>query len=196
MASRHLVGQVKEAFPQKNRQRTSAVLPDVSNPSENAEPSASDDTTRFQAPFGTTQEEADDGDVVDVQEEEQPGAEMDILSALKVVLKKALLHDGLARGLRECVKALDRREAHLCVIASNCTEPAYERLVSALCKEHNIFLLKVPENKKLGEWAGLCKLDATGTPRKVVGASCVVVKNYGETSPELDFLLNHLKNQK
>jgi len=119
--------------------------------------------------------------------------EMDVLTALKVVLKKALIHDGLARGLRECVKALDKKEAHLCVLASNCTEPAYGKLVTALCKQHTINLLKVPDNKKLGEWAGLCVLDATGTPRKVVGASCVVVKNYGEPSPELDFLLNHFK---
>jgi len=120
---------------------------------------------------------------------------MDIIVALKVVLKKAAVYDGLARGLRECVKALDRREAHLCVLASNCTEPGYVRLVSALCQEHNINLLKVPDNKQLGEWAGLCKLDTNGRPRKVVGASSVVVKNYGETSPELDYLLNHFKSQ-
>lgn len=120
---------------------------------------------------------------------------MNILSALKVVLKKALIYDGLARGLRECAKALDRREAHLCVLASNCTEESYVRLISALCKEHNINLLKVPDNKQLGEWAGLCKYDASSKPRKIRGASCVVVKNYGETSPELDFLINHFKEQ-
>ena len=32
------------------------------------------------------------------------------------------------------------------------------------------------DNKKLGEWAGLCKIDKDGKARKVVGCSCVVVK--------------------
>lgn len=35
---------------------------------------------------------------------------------------------------------------------------------------------QVDDNKKLGEWVGLCKIDREGKPRKVVGCSCVVVK--------------------
>lgn len=31
-------------------------------------------------------------------------------------------------------------------------------------------------NKKLGEWAGLCKIDKDGKARKIVGCSCVVIK--------------------
>ncbi len=38
------------------------------------------------------------------------------------VLQNALVHDGLARGLRECAKALDKRQAHLCVLVETCTE--------------------------------------------------------------------------
>lgn len=37
-------------------------------------------------------------------------------------------------------------------------------------------ILQVDDNKKLGEWVGLCKIDREGKPRKVVGCSCVVVK--------------------
>lgn len=37
-------------------------------------------------------------------------------------------------------------------------------------------VLQVDDNKKLGEWVGLCKIDREGKPRKVVGCSCVVVK--------------------
>jgi small subunit ribosomal protein S12e len=101
---------------------------------------------------------------------------MDINEALQSVLKSALVCDGLARGLREAAKALDKRQACLCVLATNCDEPLYNKLVEALCQEHQIPLLKVDDNKKLGEWAGLCKIDKDGKARKVVGCSCVVVK--------------------
>lgn len=37
-------------------------------------------------------------------------------------------------------------------------------------------VFQVDDNKKLGEWVGLCKIDREGKPRKVVGCSCVVVK--------------------
>ncbi|TKC36680.1 hypothetical protein EI555_016585, partial [Monodon monoceros] len=37
--------------------------------------------------------------------------------------KTALIHDGLARGIREAAKALDKLQAHLCVFESNCDEP-------------------------------------------------------------------------
>ena len=41
---------------------------------------------------------------------------------------------------------------------------------------HSFNLCQVDDNKKLGEWAGLCKIDKEGKARKVVGCSCVVVK--------------------
>jgi len=79
-----------------------------------------------------------------------PKAAMSIEDALQEVLKKALIHDGLARGLRECAKALDRRQAHLCVLVESCTEQEYLKLIEALCNEHKIDLLKVSDAKTLG----------------------------------------------
>lgn len=98
---------------------------------------------------------------VEVQDEvevsgEAPKGQMSVLDALKGVLKLALMHDGLARGLREASKALDRRQAHMCVLNEACEEEAYKKLVVALCSEHKIPLIKVPDGKQLGEWAGLC----------------------------------------
>lgn len=47
---------------------------------------------------------------------------MSVEDALQEVIKTALVHDGLARGLREAAKALDKREAHLCVLVETVTE--------------------------------------------------------------------------
>jgi small subunit ribosomal protein S12e len=74
------------------------------------------------------------------------------IAALQEVLKAALIYDGLAHGIYKADKALDRCQAHLCVRASNCTEPMYVKL-GALCAEHQISLIKV-DDKKQGEWVG------------------------------------------
>lgn len=83
----------------------------------------------------------------------------------------------------------------LCVLATNCSEPMYAKLIEALCNEHNIDLIKIDDNKKLGEWVGLCRIDKEGKPRKVVGCGCVVVTDYGKETSAHGFIANYLKNQ-
>merc|ERR1711887_242813 len=145
--------------------------------------------------FNKTQMDVEDTpEVAPVVEEAVEAEPLDTVSALKQVLKKALCHDGLARGLRECARVLDKRRVHLCVLADNCSEPAYKKLIEAPCTEHGINLMKVPDNTELGEWAGLCKIDAEGNARKVVSCSCVCITDYGEQSEALDFLLKDLGN--
>jgi small subunit ribosomal protein S12e len=145
---------------------------------------------------------SDTEEVVDtpMEETEETGGEvdvgeMDIMKALQEVLKKSLVHDGLVRGLREAAKALDRREAQLCVLASDCDAKDYTKLIEGLCAEHEVSLVRVPDKKQLGEWAGLCKIDAEGNATKVVGATCVVVKDFGEPSRGYDFLLEFISNK-
>jgi small subunit ribosomal protein S12e len=46
----------------------------------------------------------------------------------------------------------------MCVLNEGCEEEAYKKLVIALCSEHKIPLIKVPDGKMLGEWVGLCML--------------------------------------
>lgn len=128
------------------------------------------------------------------------------MTALQLVLKKSLAGHGLARGLREACKvpsfsrrsvpsaseatllrrltaapalppqAIESRQAQLAVLAQDCDQQDYTKLIQALCTEANVNLITVPENKQLGEWVGLCKLDTEGKARKVVGCSCVVIK--------------------
>ncbi|XP_036351338.2 small ribosomal subunit protein eS12-like [Ochotona princeps] len=95
------------------------------------------------------------------------GGVMDVNTALQEVLKTTLIHDGLARVICEAAKALDNRRAHLCVLPSNCDEPMYVKLVEVLCAEHQINLIMVDDNKKLGEQVGLCKTDQEGKSQKV-----------------------------
>ena len=51
-----------------------------------------------------------------------------------MVLKKSLANDGLVKGLNEVCKALDRKEALLCVLADNCEDAKYKKLITSMCK--------------------------------------------------------------
>ena len=140
---------------------------------------------------------------------------MDINTAIQEVLKQALITDGLARGVREAAKALDKRQALLCILAENCDEPMYKKLITALCMEHGIPLIKVTSppslslssartdigvqvdsNMKLGEWSGLCKIDREGKARKVVKCSSCVIRDWGKEGPAHDVLQEYLKSQR
>ncbi|KAN0047617.1 hypothetical protein ACTA71_002000 [Dictyostelium dimigraforme] len=119
----------------------------------------------------------------------------DPMVALQKVIKEALAVQGVVRGLHETVKALDKRTARLCVLASNCDEPNFVRLVKALAAEHNIPLIEVPDNKALGEWAGLCKLDKDLAARKVVACSTLAIKTFGKESDDYKFLMEYISKQ-
>ncbi|XP_041020716.1 40S ribosomal protein S12-like isoform X2 [Juglans microcarpa x Juglans regia] len=86
------------------------------------------------------------------------GEAMDIMTALQLVLRKSLAHGGLARGLHEGAKVIEKHAAQLCVLAEDCDQPDYVKLVKALCADHNVNLMTVPNAKSLGEWAGLTLL--------------------------------------
>jgi small subunit ribosomal protein S12e len=120
-------------------------------------------------------------------------AELSVPDALKEVLKKALIFDGLRRGLHECVKALDRGTARLCCLAKDCENPEYTRLVRALCEEGGVHIIMVQSRQQLGQMAGLCKIDSEGEATKVVPCSCAVVTDFGTDSPALTVLLEHLR---
>jgi len=128
-------------------------------------------------------------EVVEQVEEEVP---LDLPTALHHVMQISLHHDGLARGFHEAVKALDRREAQLCILAGNCEEKEYVRLITALCKEHSIPLIKLEERETIGEWAGLCKRGPDGRARKVRPASCVVIRAWGEDTPAKQYIMEHV----
>mmetsp|Transcript_22530 Transcript_22530/g.31431 ORF Transcript_22530/g.31431 Transcript_22530/m.31431 type:complete len:149 (-) Transcript_22530:245-691(-) len=128
---------------------------------------------------------------MEVEEE----VEMSVLDALKSVLKKALVHDGLKKGLHECAKALDRRSARLCCLSKDCENEEYKKLIRALCAEGEVHVVMVESGKDLGAWCGLAKVDDDGSIKKAVRTSCAVITDFGEETHALTILLDYLQKQ-
>lgn len=85
------------------------------------------------------------------------------------------------KGLNQVGKALDRKDCFLCILAADCDDPKYKKLITALAKQNKIPLITVDSRLELGEWCGLCKYDkANGKARKVRGVSSLAINNYGE----------------
>jgi small subunit ribosomal protein S12e len=104
--------------------------------------------------------------------------------------------DGLVNGLNEVCKAVDRKEALICVLAEDCSDPKYAKLVTALAKANNVPLIQVEKRDELGEWLGHCKYDKEGNARKVKGCSSLAIKNFGEDSEALSFVQKYIKDNK
>jgi small subunit ribosomal protein S12e len=139
---------------------------------------------------------ADEEMEVEVEvEEEAPAEQMGVIEALRQVLKKALIFDGLRRGIHECVKALDRGSARLCILSKDCDNEEYKKLVQALCAESGVHLIMAESGTEIGEWCGLAKLNADGTVRKANRCSVAVVTDFGEESAALNIVQNYVKEQ-
>jgi len=104
---------------------------------------------------------------------------MEFAEALPAVVKEAINGRQLAKGLNEACRALDQRHAVLCLLADNCNDANYKSLITALCSEHQISLVKVDDNQTLGQWVGLCKFDEDGEATKIVKCSCAVITAWG-----------------
>mmetsp|Transcript_57967 Transcript_57967/g.69108 ORF Transcript_57967/g.69108 Transcript_57967/m.69108 type:complete len:145 (-) Transcript_57967:124-558(-) len=138
---------------------------------------------------------SDTEEVVAEVEVEEAEVEMSVLDALKEVLKKALIHDGLKKGLHECAKALDRRSARLCCLAKDCENEEYKKLIRALCAEGEISVIMVDSGKDLGAWCGLAKLEEDGSVKKAVRTSVAVITEFGEETRALTVLMDYLQKQ-
>ena len=62
-----------------------------------------------------------------------------------------------------------------------------------MAKQGNIPLIEVDSRMDLGEWLGHCHYDKEGAARKVKGTSSVAIKNYGEETEDLQFVLSHIQ---
>uniref|UniRef100_A0A7S3JB14 40S ribosomal protein S12 n=1 Tax=Euplotes harpa TaxID=151035 RepID=A0A7S3JB14_9SPIT len=138
---------------------------------------------------------ADTEDVAALPKPEEKKQEKSILTELPKVIQKSQINDGLVHGLNEVVKALDRKEAQLCLLADDCAEDKYKVLVEAFCHQNNIPLIHVSERNKLGEWLGYFKRDEEGKIRKLRGVSSCALKEFGESTSALEYVLNYAKEE-
>ena len=68
--------------------------------------------------------------------------------------------------------------------------------IQGLCTAHGIPLIMVSSADELGEWCGLCKIDAEGQARKIVSCSCACITDYGEDTEALSVLREYIKAPK
>ena len=126
-----------------------------------------------------------------VKVEEEVKEELNINSALAKVIKKAKLHDGVLHGLNEVVKSIDRKTALVVVLASDCQEAKYKKLIEAFAKQNSI---PVIESKRqiMAEWVGYHKVDAEGKPRKMKNVSSIAILDWVEENPATQFVQSHI----
>merc|ERR1719387_2044765 len=117
-------------------------------------------------------------------------------TALKAVIKNSMAHNGVVKGLNQVGKSLDRKDALLCVLATDCEDAKYVKLITALAKQRDIPLIEIDSRQELGEWCGQCKYDKAGVPVKIKGASSCVIKDYGETIEAHSFIEDYIAKNK
>ena len=61
-----------------------------------------------------------------------------------------------------------------------------------MAKQAGCPLIEVESRDAIGEWLGLCKYDIEGNARKVRGTSSVVIRDYGEETEALSFVLKYI----
>ena len=112
----------------------------------------------------------------------------DDIDAVRIVVTKASEHRGVKRGLSETVRALDKKTAHLCVIAEDCDEPRYVRLIKALCHQNAIPIIEGVDRETIGKWAGLSRYNKENNLKKIIKCSSIAVVDFGERTRALDYL--------
>merc|ERR1712062_700049 len=91
-------------------------------------------------------------------------------TAVQDVLKQGAIQDGLSRGLNEAVRALERKDALICLLAENCDEANYVRLVEALCRENQIPVLKIGDIRPSANGLDSAKSTAREMPARSLAA--------------------------
>ena len=115
-------------------------------------------------------------------------------TAIQTLISESISQRLFARGLNEACRNIEQRQATLCLLANNCDNSEYLKTVEGLCKESSppVPIIKVDSNEDLGKWAGLCRYDSEGNPKKIVKCSCFLIKSWPKDSEAVSFIKNML----
>ncbi|CAD8198646.1 unnamed protein product [Paramecium pentaurelia] len=100
------------------------------------------------------------------------------LTTLKRVVQTSLHRGQLSKGVHEVCKAIESKQAKFVVLADDCNEESYKKLVVALAKQFQIPVWKVEKGALLGEWIGISKFLTKTKKIKSRKCSSVAVRDF------------------
>lgn len=108
--------------------------------------------------------------------------EIEESDALKRIIQACRKDSLIAKGLHEVCKAChtsdQKLKAKYIILASNCHDHSYLKLVKHLAKKYEIPLLRIKFGETLGEYLGLCKYDKNKNIRKRTKCSSVAIRDF------------------
>merc|ERR1739838_643413 len=128
----------------------------------------------------------------------------DMKSACKDIIRNAMVADGLIKGIHETAKRIEhsdsKQKAKLVILAKSVeeSEPNYNKLVKALCREKEVPLIEFPDSETLGVYCGLYPRQSDGTfntERKKISCGVACIVDYGMHSQGYEFVLKELAKE-
>ena len=109
-------------------------------------------------------------------------------TALKRIIQTCNADSLLAKGLHEVCKALENKDekikAKYVILAKNCNEANYVKLVKGLAARNKVPLIEIEEGETLGEYLGICKYDKNKNVTKKRKCSCVAIRDFSHEVKE------------
>lgn len=103
-------------------------------------------------------------------------------AALKRIIQTCNTDSLLAKGLHEVCKAIENKDekvkAKYVILAKNCTEDNYVKLVKGLAARNKIPVIEIEEGETLGEYLGICKYDKNKNVTKKRKCSSVAIRDF------------------
>ncbi|CAD8070720.1 unnamed protein product [Paramecium sonneborni] len=117
------------------------------------------------------------------------------LTTLKRVVQTSLHRGQLSKGVHEVCKAIESKQAKFVVMADDCTEETYKKLVVALAKQFQIPVWRVEKGALLGEWIGISKFLTKTKKIKSRKCSSLAVKDFAieVSEAEKEFIEGKIK---
>jgi small subunit ribosomal protein S12e len=107
---------------------------------------------------------------------------VDFETALKRIVQTANADSLLAKGIHEVSKSLETKDekvkAKYVLLAKNCTEANYVKIVKGLAAQNKIPVHEIEEGETLGEWLGISKVDKNGNVTKKRKCSSVAIRDF------------------